>query len=648
MKSSVNQPKKDDDESVIEPPREGEVEEQRILAPNQANSSTIASKVPGMTHVKQDEDELWARKMNNATKSDDDVPTPTKDAGGGAIASKVPGVTYVKQDEGINETHSALRPSTDAFDNDPSTLQTPKISAPIKLLSKMKTGKKLYKNMGMFRNNNRQGVAWKKREAEKIRDDTLDMFPSVDPDDFQIEEPPFPYAEDQHPQVNNQTEEPPSPHREDEGSERPHTGNHMEEPPVTLGNDTVPSTVTFEVPDAQIPLDDLPTADTINANDIIVPEAVCVEPPVQAEAVETMASKPEFVLLRKQNRLLLIVGVVIIVGLMTLIFTTSDLFLKKKTPTPDTVDAVPIPSLQQTPAPFLTLSPLMLPTLSPLVHPAVLTLPPSEETPTPLSTITSVEPTLVPSMQHQVKPSMRPTMAQSTHPTGKHSMQPSITKSMEPTMVPSSSMQPTLKASMEPSKIPSLQPTFMPSLRPTVNPSMQPITAVEASFIMIISSFMPNLQVSRGIGQQQALDWLVDNVIVDDFKEKEDLLLECFIMILFRRDVLGQNMNYVKSCDHCEIRGVICTEEKVEKLNFNGFTKQNKLTGVMPTELGNLQALTSLHLGNHQLTGAVPSELGHLQGMTDLYLYVNDFTGSTPLEFANLQALEYLYLFKYD
>eukprot|EP00957_Ditylum_brightwellii_P067458 5120529-Ditylum_brightwellii.AAC.1 len=82
---------------------------------------------------------------------------------------------------------------------------------------------------------------------------------------------------------------------------------------------------------------------------------------------------------------------------------------------------------------------------------------------------------------------------------------------MEPTMVPSSSMQPTLKASMEPSKIPSLQPTFMPSLRPTVNPSMQPITAVEASFIMIISSFMRNLQVSRGIGQQQALDWLVDN-----------------------------------------------------------------------------------------------------------------------------------------
>uniref|UniRef100_A0A7S4SHY8 Uncharacterized protein n=1 Tax=Ditylum brightwellii TaxID=49249 RepID=A0A7S4SHY8_9STRA len=78
MKSSVNQPKKDDDESVIEPPREGEVEEQRILAPNQANSSAIASKVPGMTHVKQDEDELWARKMNNAMKSDDDVPTPTE------------------------------------------------------------------------------------------------------------------------------------------------------------------------------------------------------------------------------------------------------------------------------------------------------------------------------------------------------------------------------------------------------------------------------------------------------------------------------------------------------------------------------------------------------------------------------------------
>jgi len=539
MKSSVNQPKKDDDESVIEPPREGEVEEQRILAPNQANSSTIASKVPGMTHVKQDEDELWARKMNNATKSDDDVPTPTKDAGSSAIASKVPGVTHVKQDEGINETHSALRTSSDAFDDDPSTLQTPKRRAPIKLLSEMKTTKKLYKNMGILQRNNR-------REAEKIRDDMFDMFPSVDPDDFQIEEPPFPYAEDQHPQVDNQTEEPPSPHREDEGNERPHTDNYMEEPPVTLGDNTVPNTVTIEVPDAQIPSDDLSSAYTINTNGIIVPEAVCVEPPVQAEATETLATKSEFIVLRKQNRLLLFVGIVIIVGLITIIFTASDLFSKKKATTSDNANPVPVPSMQQTPAPFLTFSPLMLPTLSPLVQPAVITSPFSMETPTPPSTITSMEPTLVPSLHPIVKPSMRPSMDQSTRPAVKDSMHPSITKSMKPSLVPS--IQLSLRTE------PPNQPATAPSQQPSINN--------KARTIQIISQYIPDFQDNQSTDQQLTLDWLVNHVSANEFIDSPTLLLECYVMTLFRSTTLGHSLDEFSSCDHYCLSSEISCNEK--------------------------------------------------------------------------------------
>uniref|UniRef100_A0A7S4WAQ8 Uncharacterized protein n=1 Tax=Ditylum brightwellii TaxID=49249 RepID=A0A7S4WAQ8_9STRA len=307
MKLSVNQPKKDDDddESVIEPPCEDDVEEQRLLAPS------------------------------------------------------------------INETHSALRPSSDVLNNDPSTTHTSKRHASIEPLSKMKTEKKLYNKM--FR---------KSKAAKKIPND---MSPAVDPDNFRVEEPPFPFAEDQHPQVDNQVEAPPFPYREDEGNERPDIGNHAEEPPVPLGDNTVPNTRTFEVPDAQIPSDDLPTAHTINGNGIITPEAVHVEPPVQAEAIdaqipsndlptahaindngiimpearveppvqaeainaqippddlstahniddndiivrieppvqaeaiETMATNPEFVFLRKQNRVLLFVVIVIIVGLL--------------------------------------------------------------------------------------------------------------------------------------------------------------------------------------------------------------------------------------------------------------------------------------------------------------------------------------------
>ena len=49
----------------------------------------------------------------------------------------------------------------------------------------------------------------------------------------------------------------------------------------------------------------------------------------------------------------------------------------------------------------------------------------------------------------------------------------------------------------------------------------------------------------------------------------------------------------------------------------------NKLTGAIPTELGNLVTLKSLSLSGNQLTGAVPKELGNLVNLGRLRLYGN-------------------------
>ncbi len=70
----------------------------------------------------------------------------------------------------------------------------------------------------------------------------------------------------------------------------------------------------------------------------------------------------------------------------------------------------------------------------------------------------------------------------------------------------------------------------------------------------------------------------------------------------------------------------------------------NDLTGSIPSELGNLTALTNLNLSINYLTGSIPSELGNLTALTNLSLSLNDLTGSIPSELGNLTALTNLNL----
>ena len=58
----------------------------------------------------------------------------------------------------------------------------------------------------------------------------------------------------------------------------------------------------------------------------------------------------------------------------------------------------------------------------------------------------------------------------------------------------------------------------------------------------------------------------------------------------------------------------------------------NRLSGEMPAWLGTLTNLQELHLPSNQLTGEIPMELGNLSSLEDLYLQGNQFTGCIPME----------------
>ena len=56
----------------------------------------------------------------------------------------------------------------------------------------------------------------------------------------------------------------------------------------------------------------------------------------------------------------------------------------------------------------------------------------------------------------------------------------------------------------------------------------------------------------------------------------------------------------------------------------------NRLTGEIPPELGNLEYLGVLRLSGNQLTGTIPPELGNLEYLYLLYLAGNRLTGCIP------------------
>ena len=70
----------------------------------------------------------------------------------------------------------------------------------------------------------------------------------------------------------------------------------------------------------------------------------------------------------------------------------------------------------------------------------------------------------------------------------------------------------------------------------------------------------------------------------------------------------------------------------------------NRLSGSIPSQLGNLTSLTKLNLSTNRLTGSIPPELGSLTNLTELDLGFNELTGQIPSQLGDLSDLTKLHL----
>ena len=68
------------------------------------------------------------------------------------------------------------------------------------------------------------------------------------------------------------------------------------------------------------------------------------------------------------------------------------------------------------------------------------------------------------------------------------------------------------------------------------------------------------------------------------------------------------------------------------------------LSGLIPSEIGNLTQLRKLSLESNKFNGVIPREIGALKNITDLTLSSNQLSGNIPSEIGELESLEHLAL----
>ena len=94
--------------------------------------------------------------------------------------------------------------------------------------------------------------------------------------------------------------------------------------------------------------------------------------------------------------------------------------------------------------------------------------------------------------------------------------------------------------------------------------------------------------------------------------------------------------------------GVTVTAGRVTELEIDNTGEEDGISGIIPTQLGNLRALTTLDLSSHQLSGTIPTQLGSLAALTSLDLSGNQLTGPIPAQFGALTGLTSLDLSSND
>ena len=123
--------------------------------------------------------------------------------------------------------------------------------------------------------------------------------------------------------------------------------------------------------------------------------------------------------------------------------------------------------------------------------------------------------------------------------------------------------------------------------------------------------------------------------------EEPGLDADCTTLLEAKDTLQGTaTLNWITTTRITAWDGITVSNSRVTEL----FLRNKRLTGRIPTQLGNLSQLTDLNLRGNRLTGRILSQLGNLSQLQTLNLRGNRLTGPIPPALANLSHLTQLHL----
>jgi hypothetical protein len=183
-----------------------------------------------------------------------------------------------------------------------------------------------------------------------------------------------------------------------------------------------------------------------------------------------------------------------------------------------------------------------------------------------------------------------------------------------------------------------------------------PITATARARADAIFSYINTITLSgrtlkypsNSSAEEQALQWLMEDVLGPDVDDEQSLQQRYVLVILWFLQpltdfgMINHETALTSIIDECEWPHVECDGNGYVTALYMG---DAYVRGQIPPDLGLLTHLTFLNLSNNQLFGTIPSSLGTLTALSDLWLQNNQLRGTIPSSLGILTALIQLYLY---
>ena len=171
---------------------------------------------------------------------------------------------------------------------------------------------------------------------------------------------------------------------------------------------------------------------------------------------------------------------------------------------------------------------------------------------------------------------------------------------------------------------------------------LAPPTAALAAVALLVGAAV-GLTATRAVLATTTVSACTTGRAVPDAADNPGLVSDCEALLVARDPLRGSaRLNWSADTPLADWDGLTIgrTPKRVTGLRLN----DKRLTGKIPTELGNLDNLQLLYLSGNELSGELPPELGSLSSLKWLHLHENQLSGEIPVELGNLSNLQWLNL----